>query len=80
MQDTFQKPRSRVRTLLIVLAPSAIFFIGGWRVCLAAIVLPENPFEPDLIVMIGGTVVIVTVTLVAIFSIGRHGATGPDSG
>ena len=79
MKDTFQKSRSRVRTVLSVVAPSAILFIGVWLVCLAAIVLSGNPFDPNLIVMIGGTAVIVTVALVAIVSIGRRRATGPDS-
>jgi hypothetical protein len=80
MKDTFQKPRTRFRTVLIVVAPSAILFIGVSLICVSAIVLSGNPFNPNPIVMFGGTAVIVTVVLVAILSIGRHRAEGPDSG
>ena len=80
MKHIFPKPRSKFRTVLIVVAPSAIFFSGIWIVCIAAFVLSENPFFPNLIIMIGGTAVVVTVALVALVSVDRPKGTGRNSG
>ncbi len=71
MKDTLQMPRSRFRTVFVVVAPSVIFLIGGWLVGIASFMLSEDPFQPNLMIMVGGTVVVVTMAVGAIIFIDR---------
>jgi hypothetical protein len=75
-----QKPRLNFRTVLLVIAPSAILLIGTWLSGAAAVVFSENPFEPNVVIMFGGFAVIVTVALlVAVFSLNRTKERAPGS-
>jgi cytochrome c-type biogenesis protein CcmH/NrfF len=75
-----QKPRLNFRTVLLVIAPSAILLVGSWLTGAAAFVFSENPFEPNVVIMFGGFAVIVTVALlVAVFSLNRTKERAPGS-
>jgi hypothetical protein len=75
------KPRLNFRTVILVITPSAILLIGGWLPGAAAVVVSENPFEPNVVIMFGGFAVIVTVALlVAVFSLNRTKERAPGSG
>ncbi len=80
MKDTFQKPRCKVRTAFVVLVPAGILIIGVWLACMAALVLAADPFQPNLIIMIGGTAAVVAMALVTIMLIDRPKETSNGHG
>jgi hypothetical protein len=71
MIDAFQKARSKFRTALIVVAPSAIFIVGTSLVSIAALATSEAAFEPNWIVLPSGMLFVVTLGLAAILSVDR---------
>ena len=71
MKDTFYKPRSKLRTVFVVVAPSGILLIGTWLVCMAAFMLSEVPFEPNWIIILVGMLVVLTMALFTIVFIAR---------
>jgi hypothetical protein len=75
MKDTFRKPRSKVCTAFVMVAPSAILVVGVWFVCIAAFLLAEDPFEPNWIIVMGGIVVVVGIALATIVLTDRSKAT-----
>jgi hypothetical protein len=79
MNNTFHQLPSRVRTAFVIVAPSAIVVIGVWLVCLAVLMLAANPFQPNLIIMMGGIMAVVTMALVTIVLIARPTSTRQDS-
>jgi hypothetical protein len=79
MKAPVRKNGPEFRTVLIIIAPSAILFIGCWLVGMAAFVLLQGPFLPSMIIMVGGTAVVVTIALVALVFIDRPKETGVDS-
>jgi hypothetical protein len=80
VKHTFNKPRSRFLTVLVVVAPSAILLVGVWLVCTAAFLLSEVSFEPNWIIMMLGIVIVVTMALVTTIFIDRSSETGNGRG
>ena len=81
MNHTHESLRFKFRTLSIVVAPSVIFLVGSWLACSTAFAMSENPFQPNLFIMFGGTAVVVAVALlVAIFLVNRTNVPASDSG
>jgi hypothetical protein len=76
MNDPPSKPRFRIRTVLIVVAPAVILVLGSWHVVIAALVISEDRFLPNLFILFGGTAVVVTMALAAWVFMGRPERTG----
>jgi len=75
-----QKPRLNFRTVLLVIAPSAILLIGSWLSGVATVILSENPFQPSLPIIFGGLAIAVTAALlVAVFALNRTNVPTSDS-
>jgi hypothetical protein len=71
MKDACLKGRSKFRTALVVVAPSAIFVVGTLLVSIAALPTSEAAFEPNWILLLGGVPFVVTLALAAILSVDR---------
>ena len=71
MKDAFQTGRSKLRTALIVVVPSAILIVGTSLVSMAALATSEAAFELNWIIWVGGFVVVLTMALVTIIFIDR---------
>lgn len=72
--------RSKFSMALVIVVPTALAFIGHFLVTVAGVVL-GGPFDPSLIVLISGTIVVVTMALTAILLIERgtgHPASSVD--
>jgi hypothetical protein len=79
MKNTFQKSRSKLRTVLMVVAPSAVVFIGLPLAGMASLVILADPFHPSVFVLIGAAAVAVTAALVTVLQVDRRSRIDPKS-
>lgn len=79
MKAPSQRPTVRPRTILIVVAPAAIFVVGLRLTFIASFRLAGDHFFPSLFIMIVGTGVAATVALAVCVLIDRPEQSGLDS-
>jgi hypothetical protein len=66
------RTRSRLRTAILILAPSAIGIAGVWLASVAGLALVKDRLESGLMIMVGGTALAVTAALGVIVLIDRR--------